>query len=302
MVNPVSRSELVFGLVGLVILVFLFYFDLKLTNNVAISIAYISVLGFGLLSRSKRLVVLLGLLAILVTLAGYGFSLTVYSGMDSVNRQMVIIAIMTVTITAHIYMSRQQEFDERMYRIATTDTLTGIANRRALLQELQMRISEAIRYDRDLSVILFDLDDFKAVNDKYGHTAGDKMLQKITNVCSNWLRTTDFIGRYGGEEFMIICPNTDIDGATALAERIRIAVAQSEFKFSGNKLKMTISIGVTELYNHLEQHAAPINEVQLMHEFIDAADDAMYEAKKAGKNCVFGFNPLDDVTLRKEHV
>ena len=101
---------------------------------------------------------------------------------------------------------------------------------------------------------------------------------------------------------MIICPNTDIDGAMALSERIRIAVAQSEFKFSGYKLKMTISIGVTELYNHLEKHVPPINEMQLMHDFIDAADDAMYEAKKAGKNCVFGFNPMNEVTLRKEHV
>jgi diguanylate cyclase (GGDEF)-like protein len=302
MVNPVSGNELVFGLIGLVILAFFFYFDLQLTNNIAISITYISALGFGLLSRSRRLIVLLGLLGILATLAGYAFSLTIDSGVDSVNRQMVIIAIMTITITAHIYMSRQQEFDERLYKIATTDTLTGIANRRALLQELQMRISEVIRYDRDLSVILFDLDDFKAVNDRYGHQAGDKMLQKLTQVCSNWLRTADFIGRYGGEEFMVVCPNTNIDGALALAERIRIAVEQTEFKSSGQKLKMTISVGVTELYNHLENHVAPINEVQLMHDFIDAADDAMYEAKKAGKNCVFGFNPMNDVTLRKEHV
>ena len=302
MVNPVSGNELVFGLIGLVILAFFFYFDLQLTNNIAISITYISALGFGLLSRSRRLIVLLGLLGILATLAGYAFSLTIDSGVDSVNRQMVIIAIMTITITAHIYMSRQQEFDERLYKIATTDTLTGIANRRALLQELQMRISEVIRYGRDLSVILFDLDDFKAVNDKFGHQAGDKMLQKLTQVCSNWLRTADFIGRYGGEEFMVVCPNTDIDGAMALAERIRIAVEQTNFKFSGQKLKMTISIGVTELFNHLENHVAPINEVQLMHDFIDAADTAMYEAKKAGKNCVFGFNPANDVTLRKEHV
>lgn len=302
MVNPVSRNELVFGLTGLIILAVFFYFDLQLTSDVAISIAYISALGFGLLSRSRRLIVLLGLLGILATMAGYALTSIADPWVDSVNRQMVIIAIMTITITAHIYMSRQQEFDDRLYKIATTDTLTGIANRRALLQELQKRISESIRYDRDLSVILFDLDDFKAVNDKHGHTAGDKMLQQLTHVCTNWLRIADFIGRYGGEEFMIICPNTDIDGAMALSERIRIAVAQSEFKFSGYKLKMTISIGVTELYNHLEKHVPPINEMQLMHDFIDAADDAMYEAKKAGKNCVFGFNPMNEVTLRKEHV
>ena len=300
--KPVSVNELVFGLIGLCTLALFFYLDLKFTNNIAISIVYISALGFGLLSRSRRLIILLGLLGILATVAGYAFSMTIDTGVDSVNRQMVIIAIMTITITAHIYMSRQQEFDERLYKIATTDTLTGIANRRALLQELQMRISEVIRYDRDLSVILFDLDDFKAVNDKHGHLAGDRMLQKLTQVCSNWLRTADFIGRYGGEEFMIVCPNTDIDGAMALAERIRIAVEQTGFKFSGQKLKMTISIGVTELYNHLENQVAPINEVQLMHDFIDAADDAMYEAKKAGKNCVYGFNPMNDVTLRKEHV
>jgi len=302
MMNPVTRNEIIFGLLGLLTLAFFFYFDLRLEYNVAISITYITALGFGLLSRSKRLIVLLGLLGILATLVGYAFSLNSDTAADSVNRQLVIIAIMTITITAHIYMSRQQEFDERLYKIATTDTLTGIANRRALLQELQMRISEAVRYDRDLSVLLFDLDDFKAINDKYGHLAGDKVLQKLTHVCSNWLRTADFIGRYGGEEFMIICANTDIDGAMALAERIRIAVEQTEFKFSGYTLKMTISTGVTELYNHLENHVSTINEVQLTHDFIDAADDAMYKAKKAGKNCVFGFNPMNDVTLRKEHV
>lgn len=302
MVIPVSRNELVFGLIGLVILALFFYFDLKLTSHVTISIAYISALGFGLLSRSRRLVILIGLLGIMATMAGYALTTTAEPWADSVNRQLVIISIMTITITAYIFMSRQQEVDDRLYKIATTDTLTGIANRRALLQELQMRISEAIRYDTDLSVILFDLDDFKAVNDKYGHTAGDKMLQKLIHVCSNWLRTTDFIGRYGGEEFMIVCPNTNIDGAMALSERIRIAVEQSEFKFSVYKLKMTISIGVTELYDHLENIAPPVNEVQLMHEFIDAADNAMYEAKKAGKNCVFGFNPMNDVTIRREHV
>ncbi len=280
-----------FGALGLAAYSFFAWMDFRLGNDVVSSISYVSILGFGLLARSRRLTVLLGLLGIIATIIGYYLAPVGIQAVDITNRQLVVIAIMTITITSHIYMTRQQEFDTRLYRIASTDELTGIANRRALMQALEKRIAEAMRYNTSFSMLLFDLDDFKNINDEHGHLAGDDILIKITRVCARWLRATDFMGRYGGEEFMVLCPNTSIDGAKALAERIRLAVEETEFTAHKKKFKMTISVGVTELSNHLHNSASRLNEVELSHDMIDAADSAMYNAKRSGKNRVVAYEP-----------
>jgi diguanylate cyclase (GGDEF)-like protein len=290
--QSLTRHELIFGSLGLAAYSFFAWLDFRLGNDVVSSISYVSILGFGLLARSRRLTVLLGLLGIVATIIGYYLSPVVIQDVDMTNRQLVVIAIMTITITSHIYMTRQQEFDARLYRIASTDELTSIANRRALMQTLENRISEAMRYNTSFSMLLFDLDNFKNINDEHGHLTGDDILIKITRVCARWLRTTDFMGRYGGEEFMVLCPNTSIDGAKALAERIRQAVEETEFTAHRKKFKITISVGVTELSNHIDSTCLKQNEIELSHDMIDAADSAMYNAKRNGKNRVVAYEPV----------
>ena len=288
--HPITRHEFIFGALGLVAFSFFAWMDFRLGNDVVSSISYVSILGFGLLARSRRLTILLGLLGIMATITGYYLASAGIQDVDITNRQLVVIAIMTITITSHIYMTRQQEFDARLYRIASTDELTGIANRRALIQTLEMRISEAMRYKTSFSILLFDLDNFKQVNDEHGHLIGDGILVKITRVCARWLRATDFMGRYGGEEFLVLCPNTTLEGAKALAERIRQAVEETGFIVHGKNIRMTISVGVTELFNHLNT-SSKLNEVELSHDMIDAADSAMYNAKRSGRNRVVAFEP-----------
>lgn len=289
--QSLTRHELIFGALGLAAYSFFAFLDFRLGNDVVSSISYVSILGFGLLARSRRLTVLLGLLGIVATIIGYYLAPLGIQAVDITNRQLVVIAIMTITITSHIYMTRQQEFDTRLYRIASTDELTGIANRRALILALEKRISEAMRYKTSFSILLFDLDNFKSINDENGHLVGDGLLVKITRVCARWLRTTDFMGRYGGEEFMVLCPNTSLEGAKALAERIRQAVEETGFVLHGKNIKMTISVGVTELSNHIDSSSARLNEIELSHDMIDAADSAMYRAKRTGRNRVVAFEP-----------
>lgn len=293
--QSLTRHELIFGALGLVAYSFFAYLDFRLGNDVVSSISYISILGFGLLARSRRLTVLLGLLGIVATIIGYYFAPAGIQDIDVTNRQLVVIAIMTITITSYIYMTRQQEFDDRLYRITVTDELTGIANRRALMQEFEKRISEAMRYNTNFSILLFDLDNFKTINDEYGHLTGDGILVKVTRVCARWLRTTDIMGRYGGEEFVVLCPNTLLEGAKALAERIRQAVEESDFTVYGKNIKMTISIGVTELSNHTDGPSSKLNGIELAYDMFDAADSAMYHAKRNGRNRVVAFEPeIDD--------
>ena len=298
--QPVTRSEVIFGLIGTAVCVFFAYLDLNISNDVATSISYVSILGFGLLARSRRLTILLGLIGIFATMYGYYHPVNLYSETDITNRQLVVIAILTITITSHIYMIKQEEFDARLYKIAITDELTGIANRRALIQELEKRISEAMRYKKELSVLLFDIDDFKDINDKHGHLIGDSILQRLTRICQSWLRTTDFIGRFGGEEFMVVCPNTTLEGAKALAERIRTAVEEADFTYGGKKIYVTISIGVTELSNHMDNLSLQRNEIEISNDMIDAADSAMYHAKRSGKNMTIAFEPVKPVTAQQK--
>lgn len=298
--QQIHRYEIIFGLLGLIFFGFFVYIDLLLVNEITAAIAYVSVIGFGLLARSRRLTVLFGLLGILATIC---VSFTATDGVNSLilitNRQLVIMAIVTITITSHIYMTRQKEFDTTLQRIAVTDSLTGISNRRALLKEMERRISEAVRYNQDLSFILFDIDDFKAINDHYGHAAGDKVLKTLVNTCKNWLRSIDFIGRYGGEEFIVICPNTSLDGAMALAERMRIAVSGTETRFLDTTLKVTVSVGVTELYDHMHLFQNGRTDNDVLNTMINAADAAMYRAKQKGKNCVIPHIVAEEVTVKR---
>lgn len=174
-----------------------------------------------------------------------------------------------------------QEFDvehayyETLYQLAVRDGLTEIFNKRKFDEELEREFHRSSRYERPLSLILFDLDHFKAVNDTHGHLCGDHVLQEVTKLVSKHLRPEQTFARVGGEEFVILSPETDTEGAVRLAEKLRSEIAQAEFEFAEIQLSVTSSFGVATKLPAMASEA----------ELFDAADRAVYRAKAAGRDC-----------------
>lgn len=172
------------------------------------------------------------------------------------------------------FIAFYENIDEKMRYMydAQTDRLTGLLNRAKIDDILKSEIKRATRNEFALSVILVDIDYFKEVNDKHGHQTGDLILSEFATLLSNNIRETDFIGRWGGEEFLIICPHTDSDGTFALAENLRKRVESTTFSVIGNK---TSSFGIAQLYKS-----------DTIEDIFKNVDFALYHAKKMGRNQV----------------
>ncbi len=167
----------------------------------------------------------------------------------------------------------------KLNRLSTTDGLTGLLNRRALTDTLRREIERAQRYESGLSVMLCDIDEFKSINDEYGHATGDEALRVVAAALTDTVRKADIAGRYGGDEFMVILPETSLPGAENLAEKIRSAVAGLEIAASGKgqeRFRLSLSIGV----------AGCCSAVDDLDTLVKAADSALYTAKHLGKNRV----------------
>jgi diguanylate cyclase (GGDEF)-like protein len=167
-------------------------------------------------------------------------------------------------------MQSLEESNRELERLAHTDRLTGVLNRRALEQLIVNEIKRGHRYHRPFSVLFIDLDHFKVVNDRYGHDVGDVVLSRLTAEVAPMLRESDQLGRWGGEEFLILCSETGCEDALCLAERIRRHVEQYAFPTVN---RLTLSIGI-----------ACLDKGQSASELIAEADRAMYEAKQSGRN------------------
>ncbi|OHW63269.1 putative diguanylate cyclase YdaM [Andreesenia angusta] len=176
----------------------------------------------------------------------------------------VIILLLFFVFVMHIRNISQLE------TISYVDNLTKIYNRHKFLELAESELSRSIRYGSDLSFILFDLDHFKKVNDTYGHNEGDLVLRKVAKIVSANLRKTDIFARWGGEEFIVLLPETSLENAYTTAEKIRQAVECQQF---GKVKKLTISLGVSTVYNCKNLLAS-----------IDLADKALYESKQNGRN------------------
>lgn len=161
---------------------------------------------------------------------------------------------------------------ESLQQLANTDQLTQINNRRAILDRLDYEFQKYQRQPRSLSVLMLDIDHFKAINDTFGHLEGDKMLVAVAQLISRACRQTDSVGRYGGEEFLVVLPETSMDDAKDLAERMRLSVMDCRSK---NGDALTCSIGV-----------ATLQEGQGILDLIKVADDRVYTAKRRGRNQV----------------
>jgi len=156
------------------------------------------------------------------------------------------------------------------------DPLTAVANRRALKERLKNELYRFQRYRQYFSMLLFDVDHFKLINDRYGHWAGDRCLKEIIKRLKPILRETDFIGRWGGDEFLVLFPGTDIESAAAVAERLRKLIENTRFVYHKQEISFTVSVGVTEIQEGDQSQEVVFNRV----------DKAMYNAKKAGRNMV----------------
>lgn len=176
-----------------------------------------------------------------------------------------------------------QEKNEQLEKLSTIDDLSGIHNRRHFDQRLLAELRRGRRELSTLSLIIFDIDHFKKVNDNYGHIAGDEVIRSVSLVSSQQLhRPSDEIFRYGGEEFAVLLPNTDSEGAMQLAEIIRQAIENISVTVNDQTLTCTVSLGVA---THLSEQAIKPSE------FIEFADKALYQAKQNGRNQVIKFQP-----------
>lgn len=179
-----------------------------------------------------------------------------------------------VTEMFNTMTSRLKEDQQKLELLATTDPLTGLANRKQIMTALGQQMEQFRRYGTGFSMLMLDIDHFKMINDKHGHLVGDAVLVQLARIFQETLRTLDCAGRYGGEEFLIVLAQTDLQQAVPTAERIRLAVEQFEFTREDVTLHATVSIGVAEM---------GVEDVTI-NDLIGRADQALYEAKKNGRN------------------
>ena len=178
--------------------------------------------------------------------------------------------------------SLDESFQRQMYESALRDGLTKAFNKKYFLERLESEFAYALRHNTVLSLVMFDIDHFKKVNDTHGHLAGDHALVGLSAVIAQTIRKEDVFARYGGEEFAVICRGVDLAGAQQFGERIRVRVEALRMDFNGNPLNITVSVGV-----------AVVNDsgMRSMLDLIGLADDALYQAKRGGRNRVVAASP-----------
>ena len=236
------------------------------------------------LSRGALLLAI-GVSLILITmlaraLAALFFSLDIASILQGnlVQTLTFTVSFMAILITSFgfVFMSKERT-DAANVRLAAQDALTGVANRRALMLALERELAYAARQRTPLSLLMLDIDHFKKVNDQYGHLAGDHVLRHVVGVLAQRQRAQDVLGRYGGEEFMLLLPGTDVAGAQQLAQQLRQAVQAAPADWAGQQIAVTVSVGIA---------AVRAGQSRNWETLLQAADQALYRAKDNGRNRV----------------
>lgn len=201
--------------------------------------------------------------------------------MQSVTFLAAFVVVMLASLGFILMTKDRTEADNRYF--AAHDALTGLANRRSLILAMDRDVARAMRMHESYAVMMLDIDHFKAVNDGYGHLAGDQVLRHVARLLHSRLRAQDMVGRYGGEEFLALLPATSLRGAMELAESLRQAVEQSPCGCDGKEIAVTVSIGVC---------AGRLEPADGWDALIHAADQAMYAAKAGGRNRIECSSPL----------
>ncbi len=188
----------------------------------------------------------------------------------------LIALIITTLWTFGLIILVNQRLSTELEQRATTDELTGIANRRHFLELAQNEIQHALRFNRPLALALIDIDRFKQINDTYGHAVGDQALLVWTHLCQNNIRQIDVFARFGGDEFVVLLPETMHEQAYDVVEQVRSALIAEPMNLGGQTVRMTISSGIASL----------ASDVDTLDTLLERADRALYRAKEAGRNCV----------------
>lgn len=181
-----------------------------------------------------------------------------------------IISLIFIIFGIKEWINNNRKMIQKLEELATYDGLTQIFNRQSIDSKLSYSISKVRRYPAPLSIILFDIDHFKKINDTYGHSIGDNVLKELAKVTENSLRELDLLGRYGGEEFLIVLQETTVEGAHTVAEKIRKTIENNSFDTAPS---VTVSMGIAEL-----------RENEIAEHFVQRADMALYIAKDRGRN------------------
>lgn len=210
--------------------------------------------------------------------SGVGIPLMTLSVFILWGTTLVLIAMIVGTLSDGL-RSTMAKLTEAHKKDVLTDSLTGAANRRAYEFELSRRISQWKRSKKPVSLVLVDIDYFKKFNDRYGHQAGDAVLQAVAEVLKNTVREADLVARYGGEEFALVLSDASVEATKEIAERIRCLIESARFPFNGLILRLTVSIGFAQIREDEDSTA-----------FVQRADAALYSSKEAGRNCVHFHN------------
>ncbi|MGD8583308.1 MAG: GGDEF domain-containing protein [Gammaproteobacteria bacterium] len=184
----------------------------------------------------------------------------------------VTISLIIPVMIGYRLIDNHEKLTEKIKRLAEEDYLTRLYNRRKIHEVVENEILRSRRYNSTFAIIILDIDNFKKANDTFGHNIGDKLLVEIANIIRQTIRESDIASRWGGEEFLVFCPQTGSDGAFALAEKLRTNIEKHEFEKVGYK---TASFGVAQI-----EHGDSFEEM------ISRADKALYAAKNSGKNIV----------------
>ncbi|HSA60456.1 MAG TPA: GGDEF domain-containing protein [bacterium] len=188
------------------------------------------------------------------------------------------VQLSTSTIFKYTYQGRAENvFHQEIYKMATTDALTGAYNKRYFEERVREEFSFALRNNVPLSLVLFDLDHFKRVNDEHGHPAGDHVLKHVGGIARSIVRQEDILARYGGEEFVILLKGSNVQGAVSVAERLRKAVEAAPVVFEGRTIGVTVSVGIAVLAG---QNFADWSNM------LKCADELLYQSKRSGRNRV----------------
>lgn len=252
-----------------------FVFDIYHPLGIAGAMPYIALPLLGLLARSPRAVIDLALLGTVLNVGGVALSVSggaLYSVL--VNHLMSGILVCIVAYIALTHLAVEDRLRASLHDAAFRDSLTGLYNRRYVFNILRGELKKHRRYSDPFSVMLIDADHFKRINDRFGHRAGDAALKAIAEACNGSVRETDVVGRFGGEEFIILLPHTRAADAAIVAERIRTAMVETNLYWQGQRLDVRLSLGVAEAGPHADGFDG----------LITAADRALYAAKRGGRD------------------
>lgn len=249
------------------------------TKHKMISLAFLIFVLLGAFSLSVHRLIVVRLQKCVAAVKGFGSGNLQQDipdmGRDEIGELAEAFNQMAANLREHI--KELESAEDKLYGMATHDALTKLFNRSFFTIKLEEEFQRAERYKLPLSLIIMDIDNFKLTNDTFGHQAGDAYLESLADLVKGSVRQVDTVARYGGEELVVILPHTEPDGALALAERLRAAVAAHEVSYDGNTIQGTISLG---LVSYKEGSAATVDE------FLKAADNALYDAKHGGRNRV----------------